>query len=121
MPIEADLCCILIDQECTVLLDAFHLKVPPHAASSVILTFLRFATPALRDKDNTKFCLYKPLASITREHRQLNGAQVDMRAPMPSRFTVDQLLPSVPTDDYGVDVIICVQIDDGNYFLNLLT
>lgn len=105
--------CILIDQRRIVLLDIFHLKVPSDASYNVLLTFSRFAIPALRHKDNSVFKLYKPLANITHGLSELSEELIDLQAPPPQWHRLNLLVPPSGAD-HGVDIIIRVQIDDGN-------
>ena len=112
-PHHTNIRCILIDQRRKVLLDIFMLKVPLNAPHNVILAFLRFATPALRDMSNTRFKLYTPLAYITPGLSNLSEELVDLHAPLPQWHTLNLLVPQ-RSDEDGVDIIIRVQIDDSD-------
>jgi len=112
--------CVLIDSKCKILHRPFCLSISPSKFQlcDVIFPLLRVAVPALRDQEDRKLKLYKPLTAIPRDQQSnLTEEQVNLADPLPSSRLLRAILPCRPSD---VDLVISVP-DSQCLFLHLLT
>lgn len=107
---EIRLRCLLINTELKVLLDPFWLIIPRQGHQGLIFTFLKSATPSLRGVSDSRFSLFKPLATISsRKLTRLTKAEVDLDAPVETTFQLGDIFPEAHVGySYEVDAIICL-------------
>ena|SRR6201996_2528525 len=110
--------CVLIDTNRKILLPPFGLSMIISHQHQLIFSLLRVAVPALRDQEDRKLKLYKPLTAIPRDQQSnLTEEQVNLADPLPSSRLLRAILPCRPSD---VDLVISVP-DSQCLFLHLLT
>ncbi|KAI9449743.1 hypothetical protein BJY52DRAFT_1227617 [Lactarius psammicola] len=107
--------CILIDQACKVLLDPFQLRVPAYENYRAIFTFLKVATPSLRQ---STFNLHKPLIPISADEQlittRLSELQVDLRAPMNEWTAITDLFRALLANNVHAIIRLNDQVPDAS-------
>ena len=109
--------CVLIDSKCKILHRPFCLSISPSKFQlcDVIFPLLRVAVPALRDQEDRKLKLYKPLTAIPRDQQSnLTEEQVNLADPLPSSHLLRTILLCRPSD---VDLVISVPDSQCLFFI----
>jgi hypothetical protein len=114
----ATISCILIDAKCKILLRPFCLSISPSKFQlcDEIFPLLRVAVPALRDQEDEKLKLYKPLTAISCDQQSdLTEEQVNLVNSLPSTsYSLQAVLSDGPS---VVDLVICVPDSLCSFFI----